>query len=113
MRDESRRVNDELGYYKTDKLLPGSTNFPAAANLMAAVVATAQGLEKELMFANSLYDRMVVALAQNGDAMEQAEEHGSLSSREFGRLVGEAITGSGVAGGGSLGGEAGTSTQTS
>jgi hypothetical protein len=113
MRDEARKSNDELGYYKTDKLLSGSPDFPPAAHLFAAVVATAQGFEKELTYANSLYDRMIVGLAESGDAMEQAEEHGSLSSREFGRLVGEAITGSGAAAGGNLGGGAGTDTPTS
>ncbi|MFF3497934.1 hypothetical protein [Streptomyces sp. NPDC003247] len=92
MRDETREANDELAYYKTDKLLAGSPDFPPAAQLMAQMTKVCQALENEFGFNFTITDSMIVALADTGDAMEQVEEDGTISGKEFGRLVGEAIT---------------------
>jgi len=91
MRDESREANDELAYYKTDKLLAGSSNFPPAAQLMAQMLKVCQGLENEFLINMTITDAMIVALSDTGDAMDQVEENGTLGGKEFGRIVGEAI----------------------
>lgn len=95
MRDQTRTANDDLAYYKTDtdRLRAGSPDFPPAAQLVAQLAKVCKGFEDEFAFNFSITDKMIVALADTGEAMEQAEENGTLSGSRFGKLVGKAITG--------------------
>ncbi|UUU23655.1 hypothetical protein [Streptomyces sp. DSM 40750] len=103
MRDESREASDELAYYKSDPLRAGSTNFPPAANLMTQLTKVCEAFTNEFTFNFDITDTMIVTLADTGDAMEQAEEHGTLAGGQFGKLVGQAINARNGGGGGGSG----------
>ncbi|MFC4508183.1 MULTISPECIES: hypothetical protein [Streptomyces] len=91
MRDESQDANDQLAYYKQDPIKVGDPSFVPAAHLVEQMVKVVDGLTNELTFNFSITDTMIVTLSATGEAMEAAEENGTLSGSKFGELVGKAI----------------------